>query len=648
MNQSNFPNSLDYPDNSSYFSELSQEDWQKIKRYNSLLQKSTGLSEDEQAEMATIISELKGKRFTAQDINKLIDCIRQIEQTLYPISKKKYVEASKDGIKDTDFTPYFTLKSIDELSTTTKTGQFKADEYAGISLYIGENVYPDSTDSVYIRIYSDLEGNCFVRQDYKNSDDGWHSREESLINGNVDFSRLPVGTTEKSVAAGKHTHTLSEITDYTPSSGGDANTISGKGISDLFIKTSQYIRIEETDFNTVTTMGAYTIGTDNGSLMTESRNQPVGAYQWGTMVVFVSGGYGSVQMYFAHSGDVWIRGTFNSDFSQWNPWVKMGSSGSGTVDTSLFYKQLNSYGMDPSDSPIEVKTGYNKIVGGNINFGTTTKWGMNISKEDDASGNAQSLFVSNRSVYSYNICTDDFGDYNTFSTSRRTLSVGSPASVVIASYDTIPEDIKFSADYICSETNASSVIQSAINILTSGGKLLFLNGTYNITTPITIGTSNITIEGVGDSTQFYSKNVSGLFKIDKAFLKFLTFKSFKINGTEDYNNVLLYLNANVSDTRIENITYNYATVNEADFTLISRTDTKFLLSNAIITHCNFLSYTNTTLCIQDSIISNNIMTSSESPLASVHILGSNNIITCNKATFTQSNVNTNNILANNL
>ena len=63
------------------------------------------------------------------------------------------------------------------------------------------------------------------------------------------------------------------------------------------------------------------------------------------------------------------------------------------------------------------------------------------------------------------------------------------------------------ADYLASGTsNASSVIQNAINALPSnGGKIVFLEGTYNITSAFTIN-KNVVFEGMGDGTQI---NVSG-------------------------------------------------------------------------------------------------------------------------------------------
>lgn len=57
-------------------------------------------------------------------------------------------------------------------------------------------------------------------------------------------------------------------------------------------------------------------------------------------------------------------------------------------------------------------------------------------------------------------------------------------------------------DYRCDGSNDASQIQAAINALPStGGKVVLLEGTYNIKTKITVTKSNVTIEGMGASTK---------------------------------------------------------------------------------------------------------------------------------------------------
>lgn len=59
------------------------------------------------------------------------------------------------------------------------------------------------------------------------------------------------------------------------------------------------------------------------------------------------------------------------------------------------------------------------------------------------------------------------------------------------------------ADYYCSGTNDQTVINNAISALPStGGKIVLLEGTYNIGGTITINKSNVTIQGLGHNVIF--------------------------------------------------------------------------------------------------------------------------------------------------
>ena len=59
----------------------------------------------------------------------------------------------------------------------------------------------------------------------------------------------------------------------------------------------------------------------------------------------------------------------------------------------------------------------------------------------------------------------------------------------------------YHADYKCTGTDDQNKINAAIAALpSSGGKIVLLDGTYNITGPITVNKANVTIEGMGNST----------------------------------------------------------------------------------------------------------------------------------------------------
>lgn len=150
-----------------------------------------------------------------------------------------------DGKHASDFAEYFVLNNFAELEQTDKTGMFKiaSDNRLGLSLYAGYNTGPDASYRRYLRIYGDGSGNCYARCDTYTAylydefgTNGWSKGKEVLLNGDIDFSRLPVGTSEKTVAKGNHTHRKSEITDLPsslPANGGNADTIGGKTLSEI-------------------------------------------------------------------------------------------------------------------------------------------------------------------------------------------------------------------------------------------------------------------------------------------------------------------------------------------------------------------------------------------------------------------------------
>ena len=71
------------------------------------------------------------------------------------------------------------------------------------------------------------------------------------------------------------------------------------------------------------------------------------------------------------------------------------------------------------------------------------------------------------------------------------------ATIVIAAHDS--KDKK-NADYACTGTNDDLTIESAINELTSGGRIILLEGTYNLGSTLDINVANITLEGQGNAT----------------------------------------------------------------------------------------------------------------------------------------------------
>jgi parallel beta-helix repeat protein len=78
------------------------------------------------------------------------------------------------------------------------------------------------------------------------------------------------------------------------------------------------------------------------------------------------------------------------------------------------------------------------------------------------------------------------------------------ATLIVAANDS--KD-KSRADYVCDGVNDQEEINAAINALpTFGGKVLLLEGTYNISASITILKNNVTLEGQGAGTKLFLVN----------------------------------------------------------------------------------------------------------------------------------------------
>lgn len=77
---------------------------------------------------------------------------------------------------------------------------------------------------------------------------------------------------------------------------------------------------------------------------------------------------------------------------------------------------------------------------------------------------------------------------------------GANATLVVAASNSSAKS-KGAADYVCDGTADQTEINNAISALPStGGKVLLLEGTYNISGSITLNKANVTLEGMGRST----------------------------------------------------------------------------------------------------------------------------------------------------
>ena len=108
------------------------------------------------------------------------------------------------------------------------------------------------------------------------------------------------------------------------------------------------------------------------------------------------------------------------------------------------------------------------------------------------------------------------------------------------------------ADYYCSGTNDQTVINNAISALPStGGKIVLLEGTYNISGQINVNKPNVTICGMGNSTVLNCKQ--GIWGIAATQTNFtvanlkMTFDTYNGNG----NSICIY--ASGSSCKFENL-----------------------------------------------------------------------------------------------
>ena len=101
------------------------------------------------------------------------------------------------------------------------------------------------------------------------------------------------------------------------------------------------------------------------------------------------------------------------------------------------------------------------------------------------------------------------------------------ATLVIAASDSSAKS-KAQADYVCDGTNDEVSILSAVSALPeTGGKIIFLRGTYNIQSDCIFTTDYLTLEGEGYSTIF---SISNTAKFYFSGVNYLNLKNFKVDG----------------------------------------------------------------------------------------------------------------------
>lgn len=181
----------------------------------------------------------------------------------------------------------------------------------------------------------------------------------------------------------------------------------------------------------------------------------------------------------------------------------------GHLKLSDSVSSSNSTGNGCAATPKAVKTAYDKAV----------------SAYELADGKLDANFISNSYIGIDEVTStlsNMWGD-----------RVAPPTTITISSSTS---KHMLTADYYCSGTNDQTVINNAISALPStGGKIVLLEGTYNISGQINVNKPNVTICGMGNSTVLECKQ--GIWGIAATQTNFtianlkMTFDTYNGNGT---------------------------------------------------------------------------------------------------------------------
>ncbi len=260
---STFPKSLDYPnDSTAYLSDLTADDWMKIRDYNQ------ALIDGRVSDFDAILEKLDGRHITAKDINKIIDCIRAIETAYFNNTVKNNEIISNGDFNDMKTPGIYTMRASSANSPASEG------KYYGLIVlksdtvnFIEQIAFRESRYDVYIRYLNNSGwGEWRKINDGGNADtvDGKHASDFAeaehshdnylpLSGGTISDSEEHINITPwgiqgnnnseiynfysvsaQKVNAGEinengkalpdkysekeHTHTIDQITDFTPDS----------------------------------------------------------------------------------------------------------------------------------------------------------------------------------------------------------------------------------------------------------------------------------------------------------------------------------------------------------------------------------------------------------------------------------------------
>ncbi len=238
--QSVFPESLDYPsDNESYFYDLTAEDMVRVRKYNELM------AQGKNDEAAEILKELNKRKnhITADDMNKIINCIRAIETAAYPLTKgiiKGDLTVEGEGTIKGDLTVEGHIYG----DADTVDGKH-ADDFLSVS---GGKIYGDDEEINISPWGITGNSNSEITDFYKISASGFEENGVKLENKYLQIKDIPTSI---------------------PANGGNADTINGKHSYDFYSTGF----IEAVNFNAFTNSYSGIMGCFNVSV-TDTSNAP--------------------------------------------------------------------------------------------------------------------------------------------------------------------------------------------------------------------------------------------------------------------------------------------------------------------------------------------------------------------------------------
>ena len=176
---------------------------------------------------------------------------------------------------------------------------------------------------------------------------------------------------------------------------------------------------------------------------------------------------------------------------------------------------------------------------------------------------------------------------------------GANATIVVAASDSSAKS-KAAADYVCTGSQDFTTINNAINALPStGGKVLLLEGTYNIANNVAyiqINKEHVTLEGIGAGTVLAIQHTF-IIPIIRICANHTKITNMRLQGNDkNDNNWGILIDGNLSQIEINGVT-----MSDVDIGMVIRN------ASGVRIHDNFISNCNTGITSQssDSLISGN-------------------------------------------